>query len=147
MRSLLVHFFAAASLVVVVGAQTCPDGCVSPSSSFLSCILLNRLLTSSTSLFTSTGVTTCCIAQNVVTGATCENSLASGQPRSTCYWTRQPGDTKFLFSIPQAIQQVVGVTLTGTHGEFLDNVAPDYSRQRGSIITGNGFLGASRPPS
>ncbi|GAA5839574.1 hypothetical protein JCM9279_005983 [Rhodotorula babjevae] len=118
MRSLLVHFFAVASLVGVVGAQTCPDG---------------------TSLFTSTGVTTCCIAQSVVTGATCENSLVSGQPRSTCYWTRQPDDTKFLFSIPQAIQQVVGVTLTGTHGEFLDNAAPDYSRQRGSIITGYGF--------
>jgi len=147
MRSLLVHFFAAASLVVVVGAQTCPDGCVSPSSSSLSCILLNRLLTSSTSLFTSTGVTTCCIAQNVVTGATCENSLASGQPRSTCYWTRQPDDTRFSFSIPQAIQQVVGVTLKGTHGEFLDNFSPDYSRQRGSIVNAFAFPGASSDPS
>ncbi|GAA5905764.1 hypothetical protein JCM8208_000889 [Rhodotorula glutinis] len=123
MRSLYAPLIAAVALVVLVDAQTCPDG---------------------TSLYTPpSSSAVCCIAQSVVTGATCENLVVSGQPRTTCYWTRQPDDTRFSFTIPQAIQFVNGVTLKGTHGEFLNNFSPDYNRQRGMIVTTNGFSAAA----
>ncbi|KPV74454.1 uncharacterized protein RHOBADRAFT_44943 [Rhodotorula graminis WP1] len=123
MRPHLVHLLAVATLVVLVDAQTCADG---------------------TSLYTPPGSgPVCCITQSVVTGAICENLVVSGQPRTACYWTRRPDDIRFAFTIPQAIQNVVGVTLKGTHGEFLDNFSPDYNRQRGSIVTTSGFSAAA----